>query len=176
MEDDALSGKLAAGVSRHNADFGAFRQRLAAAGKPKIVVRIALAHKLLVRLNAKARDVLQQLREAPPAAVCFLKYPSRRSVGGKWQTQPRFPSGLRPHLFHNHTNPHTLDKTDSRSPAGCSRRTRAMLMTGSPVMTPPHPSLAPVGPRSVPCATFRPPLRDLRWMELQLAAVREVRG
>src|ERR1700677_309107 len=26
---------------------------------------------------------------------CFLKYqyPSRRSVGGKWETQPRFPSG-----------------------------------------------------------------------------------
>ena len=38
-------------------------------GKAKKVIRIALAHKLLVRLNAKARDVLQQLREAPPAAV-----------------------------------------------------------------------------------------------------------
>jgi transposase len=60
---------VAAGVSRHNADFGAFRERLAAAGKAKKVIRIALAHKLLVRLNAKARDVLQQLREAPPAAV-----------------------------------------------------------------------------------------------------------
>src|ERR1700679_4191973 len=46
---------------------------------------------------------------------CFLKYPSRRSVGGKWETQPRFPSGPRPRLFHNQTNPHTLDKTDSRS-------------------------------------------------------------
>jgi hypothetical protein len=73
VEDDALSGKLAAGVSRHNADFGAFRQRLAAAGKPKKVIRIALAHKLLVRLDAKARDVLQQLREAPPAAVLLSK-------------------------------------------------------------------------------------------------------
>jgi len=60
---------VAAGVSRHNADFRAFRERLAAAGKAKKVIRIALAHKLLVRLNAKARDVLQQLREAPPAAV-----------------------------------------------------------------------------------------------------------
>ena len=60
---------VAAGVSRYNADFRAFRERLAAAGKAKKVIRIALAHKLLVRLNAKARDVLQQLREAPPAAV-----------------------------------------------------------------------------------------------------------
>jgi transposase len=33
-----------------------FRDRLLAAGKPKMVVRIALAHKLLVRLNAKARE------------------------------------------------------------------------------------------------------------------------
>ena len=32
-----------------------FRQRLLNQGKPKMVVRIALAHKLLVRLNAKAR-------------------------------------------------------------------------------------------------------------------------
>jgi hypothetical protein len=46
---------------------------------------------------------------------CFLKKPSRRSVGGKWETQPRFPSGPRPRLFHNQTNPHSLDKTDSRS-------------------------------------------------------------
>ena len=33
-----------------------FANRLSAAGKPKMVVRIALAHKLLTRLNAKARD------------------------------------------------------------------------------------------------------------------------
>jgi hypothetical protein len=33
-----------------------FRNRLLAAGNPKMVVRIALAHKLLVRLNAKARE------------------------------------------------------------------------------------------------------------------------
>ena len=57
---------VAAGVSRHNPDFRAFRERLAAAGKAKKVIRIALAHKLLVRLNAKARDVLQQFT---PAAV-----------------------------------------------------------------------------------------------------------
>lgn len=44
-------------VRRHDADFAAFHQRLTAAGKPKKVIRIALAHKLLVRLNAKAREV-----------------------------------------------------------------------------------------------------------------------
>lgn len=43
-------------VRRHNPDFAAFHQRLSAAGKPKKVIRIALAHKLLVRLNAKARE------------------------------------------------------------------------------------------------------------------------
>lgn len=58
---------VAGGVSRHNADFRAFRERLAAAGKAKKVIRIALAHKLLVRLNAKARDVLLQLGELPAA-------------------------------------------------------------------------------------------------------------
>lgn len=60
---------VAAGVSRHNPDFLAFRDRLAAAGKAKKVIRIALAHKLLVRLNAKARQVLQQFKEAPAAVV-----------------------------------------------------------------------------------------------------------
>ena len=34
----------------------AFRQRLIDQGKPKMVIRIALAHKLLVRLNAKTRE------------------------------------------------------------------------------------------------------------------------
>jgi transposase len=60
---------VASGVSRHNPDFLAFRQRLAAAGKAKKVIRIALAHKLLVRLNAKAREARQELREAPPAPI-----------------------------------------------------------------------------------------------------------
>jgi transposase len=44
-------------VARHNPDFAAFQRRLSADGKPKRVIRVALAHKLLVRLNAKARDV-----------------------------------------------------------------------------------------------------------------------
>jgi transposase len=43
-------------VRRHDPDFAAFHQRLSAAGKPRKLIRIALAHKLLVRLNAKARD------------------------------------------------------------------------------------------------------------------------
>jgi transposase len=48
-------------VRRHDADFAGFHQRLTAAGKPKKVIRIALARKLLVRLNAKARDARSQL-------------------------------------------------------------------------------------------------------------------
>jgi transposase len=43
-------------VRRYDPDFQAFHKRLSDAGKPKKVIRIALAHKLLVRLNAKARD------------------------------------------------------------------------------------------------------------------------
>ncbi len=44
-------------VCRYDADFKACYERLKAAGKPAKVIRIALARKLLVRLNAKARDV-----------------------------------------------------------------------------------------------------------------------
>lgn len=44
-------------VARHEPDYVAYRQKLLDAGKPRKVVRIALARKLLVRLNAKARDV-----------------------------------------------------------------------------------------------------------------------
>jgi transposase len=48
---------VASVVGRHEPDFTAFRNRLTDAGKAKKAIRIALAHKLLVRLNAKARDV-----------------------------------------------------------------------------------------------------------------------
>jgi transposase len=48
-------------VRRHNPDFAAFHKRLTDAGKPKKVIRIALARKLLVQLNAKARDVRKEL-------------------------------------------------------------------------------------------------------------------
>ena len=54
---------VASVVRRHEPDFAAFAQRLADAGKPPKVVRIALAHKLLVRLNAKARETRQQLQQ-----------------------------------------------------------------------------------------------------------------
>jgi transposase len=56
-------------VARHEPDFIAFQQRLRAAGKPPKVVRIAVAHKLLVRLNAKARQVRQQQAVRPQAAA-----------------------------------------------------------------------------------------------------------
>jgi transposase len=53
-------------VGRYEPDFIAFQQRLSAAGKPRKVIRIALAHKLLVRLNAKAREVRQRLADLQP--------------------------------------------------------------------------------------------------------------
>jgi transposase len=51
-------------VRRFDPDFAAFHKRLKDAGKPAKVVRIALAHKLLVRLNAKARECRAQLARA----------------------------------------------------------------------------------------------------------------
>jgi len=55
---------VASVAGRHEPDFIAFRERLAGAGKPPKVVRIALAHKLLVRLNAKAREIRHHLQSA----------------------------------------------------------------------------------------------------------------
>lgn len=49
---------------RFDPSLTAFRDTLLAAGKPKMVVRIALARKLLVRLNAKMRDKRRQLATA----------------------------------------------------------------------------------------------------------------
>ncbi|MBW8911409.1 MAG: IS110 family transposase [Sphingomonas sp.] len=55
---------LVADVARkYDDDLAAFRERLLAQGKEKMVVRIALAHKLLVRLNAKARDTRAALAQ-----------------------------------------------------------------------------------------------------------------
>lgn len=48
-------------VRRHDPDFAAFHRKLTLAGKPKKLIRIALARKLLVRLNAKARDARCQI-------------------------------------------------------------------------------------------------------------------
>jgi transposase len=50
-------------VCRRDPDFKAFHATLRAAGKPARVVRIALARKLLVRLNAKAREVRKLLAQ-----------------------------------------------------------------------------------------------------------------
>lgn len=48
---------VASVVRRYNPDFADMHQRLISAGKPKKAVRVALARKLLVRLNAKAREI-----------------------------------------------------------------------------------------------------------------------
>lgn len=50
-------------VRRYHPDFAAFHHRLSVAGKPKKVIRAALAHKLLTRLNAKARDARRNLAQ-----------------------------------------------------------------------------------------------------------------
>ena len=60
---------VASVVGRYEPDFKAFQQRLSDAGKPRKVIRIALAHKLLVRLNAKAREVRQRMANPQPAPV-----------------------------------------------------------------------------------------------------------
>lgn len=51
-------------VARFDPHFAAFHQRLQQAGKPKMVIRIALARKLLVVLNAKARDARSEFANA----------------------------------------------------------------------------------------------------------------
>ncbi len=56
---------VASVCGRYEPDFIAFRKRLADAGKPPKVVRIALAHKLLIRLNAKAKEARQKLQTKP---------------------------------------------------------------------------------------------------------------
>ena len=55
---------VASVVARWEPDYVAFRQRLKNAGKAPKVARTAVAHKLLVRLNAMARDIRAQLKTA----------------------------------------------------------------------------------------------------------------
>lgn len=55
---------VAATAARYDKTLAEFRARLVAAGKEKMVIRIALARKLLVRLNAKARDARAQYANA----------------------------------------------------------------------------------------------------------------
>jgi len=51
-------------AARYDPHIASFQQRLQSAGKPKMVIRIALARKLLVILNAKARDARKELINA----------------------------------------------------------------------------------------------------------------
>ena len=62
-------------VARYEPDFMVFQQRLRAQGKPPKVVRIAVAHKLLVRLNAKAREVRRHNAAASAAQAGVCPYP-----------------------------------------------------------------------------------------------------
>jgi transposase len=56
---------LVADIARKfDATLADFRQRLLDQGKPKMVARIALARKLLVRLNAKARQARAQMTQS----------------------------------------------------------------------------------------------------------------
>ncbi|MGL5117080.1 MAG: IS110 family transposase, partial [Beijerinckiaceae bacterium] len=55
---------VARGAARFHEGLKAFHQRLSKAGKPLMVIRIALARKLLVILNAKARDARKQYANA----------------------------------------------------------------------------------------------------------------
>jgi transposase len=54
-------------VRRHDPDFRAFHAKLVDAGKPAMVVRVALARELLVRLDAEARDARRELADAAAA-------------------------------------------------------------------------------------------------------------
>jgi transposase len=51
-------------VRKHDKTMAAFAATLAAKGKPKMVIRIAMARKLLVWLNAKARDARMEFANA----------------------------------------------------------------------------------------------------------------
>ncbi|MDZ7927111.1 MAG: IS110 family transposase [Agrobacterium sp.] len=55
---------VAAIAARYDPHMAAFQQRLQSAGKAKMVIRIALARKLLVILNAKARDARRDFEYA----------------------------------------------------------------------------------------------------------------
>ena len=55
---------VAAIAARYDHSLGEFRDRLLKAGKEKMVIRIALARKLLVRLNAKAREARAEYANA----------------------------------------------------------------------------------------------------------------
>jgi transposase len=115
-------------VGRHEPDLLAFQQRLRAAGKPSKVVRIAVAHKLLVRLNAKAREVRQRMRAAAllPVALSVarsaqskdLQFAQSRAEGASdilerprlqpCQNSPKRKGASAPEANHPHCNFHPL--------------------------------------------------------------------
>ena len=51
-------------AAKYDQSLAAFKTRLLQAGKPKMVARVALAHKLLVRLNAKAHETREKFGSA----------------------------------------------------------------------------------------------------------------
>jgi transposase len=55
---------IAESASKHEPDIKRFHQRLIDAGKPPLVAKVAVAHKILTRLNAKARDTRKNLAVA----------------------------------------------------------------------------------------------------------------
>ena len=56
---------LVAGIAaKYDQSLADFKNRLLKAGKPKMVARVALAHKLLIRLNAKARETREKFASA----------------------------------------------------------------------------------------------------------------
>lgn len=59
MSPRAILFLFARGAARHDPHLAVFQQRLQKAGKAKMVTRIALAGKLIVILNAQARDALK---------------------------------------------------------------------------------------------------------------------
>lgn len=55
---------ISRGAGKYDQSLADFHRRLIDAGKPKMVARIALAHKILVRLNAKAREARMEMKYA----------------------------------------------------------------------------------------------------------------
>jgi transposase len=55
---------ISRGAAKYDQSLADFHHRLIETGKPKMVARIALAHKILVRLNAKARDARLEMQNA----------------------------------------------------------------------------------------------------------------
>ena len=78
-------------VARYEPDFIVFQQRLRAAGKPPKVVRIAVAHKLLVRLKHKGLRGTAICMHLEPLVYPTVRKNSRPSIGGKWEMPLAFP-------------------------------------------------------------------------------------